>query len=115
MKKITIIATDEDNKLNKILKEIASRGNGGHSYSIIIEDKAFFWDGDGSDRINSIQCEEFFTKYDLRDMIRREIRSKERIVCAPKESIAITNSDYKSLPEIVLKKKKEKETEKMSQ
>lgn len=70
MKKITIIARDEENKIEKIIEEIRKRGNCGHSFNIIVEDKAFFWDGDGSDRINSIQEEEFFTSYELKDMIR---------------------------------------------
>lgn len=40
--------------LIKILIQMALLGNGGHSYGILINDKKFFFDGDGADHISSI-------------------------------------------------------------
>lgn len=40
--------------LIKMILEMALLGNGGHSYGILINDKQFNFDGDGSDHISSI-------------------------------------------------------------
>lgn len=74
MKKITIIARDEDNKIEKMMEDIKGRGNCGHTFSITIENKGFVWDGDGSDNIKSVQVEDFFTVGELKDHIRAVTR-----------------------------------------
>lgn len=57
---ITVVARDEYGKLAELLNYIKKIGNGGHSFSIIVDpdgdDKAKFdWDGDGSDAIKEIK------------------------------------------------------------
>jgi sulfatase maturation enzyme AslB (radical SAM superfamily) len=57
---LTVVARDEDKHLQDLLEYLKSNGNGGHSFSIVVDpgdaekEKKFFWDGDGSDRIESI-------------------------------------------------------------
>lgn len=59
-KVITITCQDLDNSLEDLLNHIKDSGNIGHSFSIIVDPdnreykKEFGWDGDGSDRIYSI-------------------------------------------------------------
>lgn len=58
-KKITVECRDDDNSLELLLNEIKSRGNVGHSFTIILDpgsddQKQIFWDGDGSDYIKNI-------------------------------------------------------------
>lgn len=60
LKTITITCRDHDNKLFKLIEYIKKSGNVGHSFSIIVDPegdgtKKFYWDGDGSDRINDIE------------------------------------------------------------
>jgi hypothetical protein len=51
----TVTATDPDNTLKRLLDAIKTAGNGGHSFSIIVdENEEFFWDGDGCDSIREI-------------------------------------------------------------
>lgn len=51
---------DRDGTLFRLLKAIGRHGNGGHSYDIVLEPdshgkgEGFFWDGDGSDRIENV-------------------------------------------------------------
>ena len=82
MKKITIIARDEDNKIKKLIEDMKSRGNGGHTFSVYVEpgkhQKAILWDGDGSDSISSVQVEDFFNKGELKDMMRAVTRYESR-------------------------------------
>lgn len=78
MKKITIIARDDDNRLLKILNDIKSRGNNGHTFTIDIEGTKHLWDGDGSDKINYVMSEEYFTKGELMDIIRHVTRYEKR-------------------------------------
>lgn len=51
--------------LIKVLVKMAALGNGGHSYSILINDDSFGFDGDGSDHISSINdidmCREIYS------------------------------------------------------
>jgi hypothetical protein len=62
-KKIIITCRDRDNNLEDLLEYIQSIGNGGHSFEIIVDPttsnytKTFYWDGDGSDRIEGITVE----------------------------------------------------------
>ena len=55
-----VFCNDIDGTLKKLIEAIGKHGNGGHSYEIVLdpdckdEKESFFWDGDGSDRINSI-------------------------------------------------------------
>lgn len=55
-----VFCRDRDGTLKRLIEAIGKHGNGGHSYDIVLEPdsksekEAFFWDGDGSDRIESI-------------------------------------------------------------
>ena len=55
-----VFCRDQDGTLRRLIEAIGKHGNGGHSYDIVIdpdrkeEKETFFWDGDGSDYINSI-------------------------------------------------------------
>ena len=40
--------------LLKLIRSLKKLGDGGHSFSVEINDKSFFWDGDGSDRVEEI-------------------------------------------------------------
>jgi hypothetical protein len=60
IKVLTIQAHDPDGTLEKLLHAIQHAGNGGHSFSIVVDPDAgggekFFWDGDGADRISDIR------------------------------------------------------------
>lgn len=56
----TIECVDSDGKLKDLLTYIAKNGNGGHSFDIVVDpgdkknERHFFWDGDGPDRINAV-------------------------------------------------------------
>lgn len=59
-KTITVVCRDGDDTLEELLNYIKSSGNLGHSFSIVVDpksegEKKFFWDGDGSDTIRSIE------------------------------------------------------------
>ena len=55
-----VFCRDDDGTLKRLIEAIGKHGNGGHSYDIVLdpdmkdEKESFFWDGDGSDRIDSI-------------------------------------------------------------
>lgn len=55
-----VFCKDSEGTLKKLIEAIGKHGNGGHSYDIVLdpdykdEKETFFWDGDGSDRIDSI-------------------------------------------------------------
>lgn len=55
-----VSCTDRDGTLFRLLKAIGRHGNCGHSYDIVLEPdshgkgEGFFWDGDGSDRIENV-------------------------------------------------------------
>lgn len=55
-----VFCNDANGTLKRLIEAIGKHGNGGHSYEIVIdpdyekEKESFFWDGDGSDRIESI-------------------------------------------------------------
>jgi len=59
--RISIICRDEDNSLYKLLEYIRRIGNQGHSFTITVDPsnseykQDFSWDGDGSDKIFSIE------------------------------------------------------------
>ena len=55
----TVFCRDTEGTLRELIEAIGKHGNGGHSYEIVLdpdckEKESFFWDGDGSDRINQI-------------------------------------------------------------
>lgn len=64
-KKITIIASDSENVLEKLLNHIKNIGNVGHSFEIVIDPDnsetklKVGWDGDGSDYIKKIKVEDY--------------------------------------------------------
>lgn len=51
---------DGEHELRKLIDYIGRNGNGGHSFDIVVDpgskdqERHFFWDGDGPDRIDSI-------------------------------------------------------------
>lgn len=51
---------DGEHELRKLIDYIGKIGNGGHSFNIVVDpgskddERHFFWDGDGPDRIDSI-------------------------------------------------------------
>lgn len=51
---------DSEHCLRDLINYIAENGNGGHSFDIVVDsgdkerEKHFFWDGDGSDRIDAV-------------------------------------------------------------
>lgn len=55
-----VFCKDSEGTLRRLIEAIGKHGNGGHSYDIVIdpdrkeEKETFFWDGDGSDRVNEI-------------------------------------------------------------
>lgn len=55
-----VFCNDADGTLKRLIEAIGKHGNGGHSYEIVLdpdykdEKESFFWDGDGSDRIESV-------------------------------------------------------------
>ncbi len=58
--KIELLANDSNGQLVKLLNYIRHNGNGGHTFTIIVDPdlkentRKFGWDGDGSDRIDKI-------------------------------------------------------------
>lgn len=54
-KTITITCRDIDNTLEEMLHHIKNIGNTGHTFDIVMENKKFEWDGDGSDAIFEIK------------------------------------------------------------
>ena len=51
---------DGEHELRKLIDYIGKNGNGGHSFDIVVDpgskdnERHFFWDGDGPDRIDSV-------------------------------------------------------------
>ena len=56
-KRITILCRDNENTLEELLNFIKKNGNTGHSFTIDVDGKKFYWDGDGSDSIKNIEIE----------------------------------------------------------
>ena len=68
--------------LIKVLVKMAALGNGGHSYSILINDDSFGFDGDGSDHISSINgidmCSEIYSSaYKQSDIYNKGLEGEE--------------------------------------
>lgn len=68
--------------LIKVLVKMAKLGNGGHSYSILINDDSFGFDGDGSDHISSINdidmCSEIYSNtYKQSDIYNKGLEGEE--------------------------------------
>ena len=84
--------------LIKFLSHIAQLGNGGHSYTILIGDKTFFFDGDGSDHISSINdtklTSEIFTNmYKLSDILKKGTENNEPV----NETVKLTDKELKNI------------------
>ena len=68
--------------LIKVLVKMAALGNGGHSYSILINDDSFGFDGDGADHISSINgidmCSEIYSNtYKQSDIYKKGLDGEE--------------------------------------
>ena len=91
--------------LIKVLVKMAALGNGGHSYSILINDDSFGFDGDGSDHISSINgidmCSEIYSNtYKQSDIYKKGLEGDENV----NESIKITKDDIMEMVEKSIKK-----------
>ena len=91
--------------LIKVLVKMAALGNGGHSYSILINDDSFGFDGDGSDHISSINgidmCSEIYSNtYKQSDIYKKGLEDDENV----NESIKITKDDIMEMVEKAVKK-----------
>ena len=54
-----VLCNDVEGTIPRLINAIGKHGNGGHSYEIVLdpdtkEKESFFWDGDGSDRIDGV-------------------------------------------------------------
>lgn len=68
--------------LIKVLVKMAELGNGGHSYSILINEDSFGFDGDGADHISSINgidmCREIYSNtYKQSDIYNKGLEGEE--------------------------------------
>lgn len=87
--------------LIKVLVKMAALGNGGHSYSILINDDSFGFDGDGSDHISSINgidmCSEIYSSaYKQSDIYNKGLEGEETSeMNESASSIKITKNDIK--------------------
>jgi hypothetical protein len=84
--------------LIKFLSYIAQLGNGGHSYSMLIGDKTFYFDGDGADHISSINdtklTSEIFTNmYKLSDILKKGAENNDTV----NETINLTDKELKKI------------------
>jgi hypothetical protein len=87
--------------LIKVLVKMAALGNGGHSYSILINEDSFGFDGDGSDHISSINgidmCSEIYSSaYKQSDIYNKGLEGEETSeMNESASSIKITKNDIK--------------------
>ena len=91
--------------LIKVLVKMAALGNCGHSYSILINDDSFGFDGDGSDHISSINgidmCSEIYSNtYKQSDIYKKGLEGDENV----NETIKITKDDIMEMVEKSIKK-----------
>lgn len=54
-----VTCRDIEGQLKELIEYIAENGNGGHSFSIVVDpgdenEKKFYWDGDGGDYLKSV-------------------------------------------------------------
>lgn len=88
--------------LIKLLVEMAKLGNGGHSYGILINDKHFNFDGDGSDHISSINDIELTSKIynnvnKIIDMYNQGLQNNETIKLTESELKKIIKNTVKHI------------------
>ena len=91
--------------LIKVLVKMAALGNCGHSYSILINDDSFGFDGDGSDHISSINgidmCSEIYSNtYKQSDIYKKGLEGDKNV----NETIKITKDDIMEMVEKSIKK-----------
>ena len=101
--------------LIKVLVKMAAWGNGGHSYSILINDDSFGFDGDGSDHISSINgidmCREIYSNtYKQSEIYTKGLEGEESSEMNESISpIKITNEDIKQMVTETIKKLSQKD------
>ena len=101
--------------LIKVLVKMAKLGNGGHSYSILINDDSFGFDGDGSDHISSINgidmCREIYSNtYKQSEIYTKGLEGEESSEMNESISpIKITNEDIKQMVTETIKKLSQKD------
>ena len=101
--------------LIKVLVKMAALGNGGHSYSILINDDSFGFDGDGSDHISSINgidmCREIYSNtYKQSEIYTKGLEGEESSEMNESISpIKITNEDIKQMVTETIKKLSQKD------
>lgn len=74
-----------------VLLTLGKTGNGGHSYELLIGDKSFYIDGDGSDYLESING---VSVHNIKEDNRYDW---PKIYQEPKESIVMSESEFKKL------------------
>lgn len=58
-----VVCRDSEGTLKELIEYIGANGNGGHSFEIVVDPnmtkeegkRSFFWDGDGSDRVEKVE------------------------------------------------------------
>jgi predicted transposase len=84
-----------------MLIQMASLGNGGHSYGILINDKQFNFDGDGSDHISSINDitlnKKVYSDINKQIDIYNKALNNDKNMNEDKKQIKLTESEFKQL------------------
>lgn len=87
--------------LIKMLIQMASLGNGGHSYGILINDKQFNFDGDGADHISSINDitlnKEVYSDINKQVDIYNKSLNNDKNMNENKKQIKLTESEFKHI------------------
>ena len=91
MKKITLVVRDGEGTLESMLETIKGIGNGGHSFNIVVDpevkeklsERTFYWDGDGSDSIKSIDCETIIDESKQKNIIIGKTKSGKDVYDSP--------------------------------
>lgn len=87
--------------LIKMLIQMASLGNGGHSYGILINDKQFNFDGDGADHISSINDikidKKVYSDINKQIDIYNKSLNNDKNMNENKKQIKLTESEFKHI------------------
>ena len=94
--------------LIKMLVQIGLLGNGGHSYSILINDKRFSFDGDGADYISSINDtkvnRELLSVDKQIDVYNKGVKKEDENVNESSRCFKITENDIANMVEEAIRK-----------
>jgi hypothetical protein len=92
-----------------MLVQMGCLGNGGHSYTILINDKRFSFDGDGADYISSINDtklnrEIFSNIYKQIDIYNKGVQKEDESVNESSHRFKITENDIANMVEEAIRK-----------